>query len=114
MRKYLAKLIFNVSINHGADDSEFDNQMRIIQAFNAEDAFLKAREKGRNEEGTVSSSCGTIKWKFIDVSELYDLEELGDGSQLFSDTHKAADSRSYISYIRQRSMELQVKNCSFA
>jgi hypothetical protein len=114
MKKYLVKLIFNVSVNQGADNSEFDSQMRVIRAFSSEDAFYKAREAGRREEGTVQSPSGQVNWRFIDVCELYDLEELGDGDQVFSETRKYTDSQSYITYIRHRSMELQVKNCSFA
>jgi len=114
MKRYLVRLVFNVSVNHGADNSEFDSQMRVIRAFNSEDAFFKAREAGRREEGTVHSTCGVVNWQFIDVCDLYDLEELGDGDQVFSETQKYTDSQSYITYIRHKSMELQVKNCSFA
>ncbi len=115
MKLYLAKLMFNIHVDGSEGASEFDEQVRVIVSTNSEDAFYKARAIGKKEEETfVNNNNKLIAWKFIDVAEVYALDELKDGEQLYSCTHKTTDSDSYINYIRQKSMEIQVKNLTFA
>ncbi len=115
MQKYLAKLMFNINIDNGIDASQFDEQVRIIESRNLEDAFHKARSIGKKEEETfLNAENKLVNWEFIDVSDVYALEEVKDGEQVYSTTHKIKDNQSYISYIRQKSMEIQVKNLTFA
>lgn len=115
MQKYLAKLMFNINIDNGTDASQFDEQVRIIESHSVEDAFHKARGIGRKEEETfLNAENKLVNWEFIDVSEVYPLEQVKDGEQVYSTTHKIKDNRSFISYIRQKSMEIQVKSLTFA
>jgi Domain of unknown function (DUF4288) len=115
MKQYLTKLMFNIHIDDGNDASQFDEQIRIVQSESLEDAFHKARRIGKTEEETFMNSHNRpVRWQFIDVSDVYSLEELKDGEQLYSNTHKIKDTSSFIRYIRQRSMEIQAKNLTFA
>lgn len=115
MNRYLAKLIFMVNIENSKDNSEFDEQIRIIESRNLESAFNKARSIGKLEESTFKDSSNqNVSWKFIDVTEMYAIQELEDGAQLYSTTHKIQDCDSYLHYIRQKSIEIQVKNLIFA
>lgn len=115
MQKYLAKLMFNINIDNGTDASQFDEQIRIIESRNAEEAFHKARVIGKKEEETfLNNDNKIISWQFIDVAEVYTLENIKDGEQVYSNTHKIKDTGSYIQYIRQKSMEIQAKNLTFA
>jgi len=115
MEKYLAKLMFNISVNNGDDASEFDEQIRIIESRNLEDAFHKARVIGKKEEETFTDSDNKlVSWQFIDVSDVYPLKEVKDGEQVYSNTHKIKDTGSFIKFIRQKSMEIQAKNLTFA
>lgn len=115
MKKYLVKLMFNVNIDNGSNTSEFDEQIRVIEAHNLENAFYKARSIGRKEEETfLNNENKLVSWNFIDVAELYPLEEIKDGEQVYSNTRKIKDTNSFISYIRQKSMEIQAKNLTFA
>jgi hypothetical protein len=115
MKKYLAKLIFNVSIENSHEQAEFDEQIRIVESRNLEEAFYKARNIGRKEEETFSNQQQyKINWQFIDVAELYAIESVKDGEQLYSNTHKTNDAENFIQYIKQKSMEIQVKNLTFA
>ena len=115
MEKYLAKLIFNINIDNGRDASQFDEQIRIIESRSLEDAFYKARVIGKKEEETfMDSNKQLVSWEFIDVADVYPLEEVKDGGQVFSNTHKINDTGSFIKFIRQKSMEIQAKNLTFA
>ena len=94
---------------------EFDEQVRIIESGSMESAFYKARSIGRSEEETFTDiNKNKFSWKFIDVSEIYAVSEVKDGEQLYSNTHHTNDSNSFMQYIRQKSMEIQTKNLTFA
>ncbi len=115
MKRYLVKLMFNINIDNGNHNSQFDEQVRVIEAHNAEDAFFKARSIGRKEEESfLNNDKQLVKWQFIDVAEVYPLEHVKDGEQIYSTTRKIKDTTSFISYIRQKSMEIQAKNLTFA
>jgi hypothetical protein len=115
MKTYLAKLVFNVSVDNLPNASEFDEQIRIVEAATLESAFHKARSIGRQEEETfVNLSNRLISWQFIDVAEVYSLESVKDGEQVYSSTHTMSDPGSYIQYVRRKSMEIQAKNLTFA
>jgi hypothetical protein len=115
MKQYLVKLMFNINIDNGNNTSQFDEQMRVVEAHSSEDAFFKARAIGKKEEETfLDSDNKLISWHFIDVAEIYPLENIKDGEQVFSNTRKIKDTRSFISFIRQKSMEIQAKNLTFA
>ena len=114
MAQYLAKLMFNIHIEDGENNSQFDEQIRLIESHTFEGAFQKARCIGRHEE-TVFLNQGNkkITWKFIDVVELFPLQEFSDGEQLFSITHEDQNADTLINYIREKSMEVQVKSLTF-
>lgn len=115
MEKYLAKLIFNINVDNGTDASQFDEQIRIIESRSLEDAFHKARVIGKKEEETfMDSENRLVSWEFIDVSDVYPLQEVKDGGQVYSNTHNIKDAGSFIKFIHQKSMEIQAKNLTFA
>jgi hypothetical protein len=114
MKTYLARLTFSVSVGNDKN-SEFDEQIRVIESSSSESALYKARALGKKEEESFTDTQGkTIRWRFIDVSDIYRIDGLSDGSQLYSTSHKVADADSYINYIRNKSMEIQAKNLTFA
>ncbi len=115
MKKFLAKLMFNINIDNGSHTSQFDEQIRIIESGSIESAFQKARIMGKKEEETfVNSNKELVHWKFIDVMDLYELDSLKDGEQVYSNTHEKTDTQSFISYIKQKAMVFQAKNLTFA
>ncbi len=115
MQRYLAKLVFNINIDNGNHASQFDEQIRIVESNSLENAFHKARTIGRKEEEVfINQDNKNVNWKFIDVLDLYPLEELKDGDQVYSLTHENEDSKSFINYIRSKSMLIQAKSLTFA
>ena len=114
MNLYLSKLVFNIIIE-GKEIQQFDEQIRIIQAQNLESAFLKARVLGKKEEELfLNEKKQQVNWKFIDVMDIYALDEFEDGQQLYSNTHELSDAESFIKYTREKSMLLQTNFLTFA
>jgi hypothetical protein len=115
MNRYLAKLMFNINIDNGKHASQFDEQTRLIEARSFEDAFHKARYIGKQEEETfVNNDNQLVEWKFIDVADLFPLDEVKDGGQVYSSTIEKDDASAFIRFIRQKSMVIQTKNLTFA
>lgn len=115
MKRYLAKLVFNISIDNGSHASQFDEQIRVVESQNMENAFHKARHIGKQEEETfMNKDNKPVNWKFIDVLDVYPLESLKDGEQVYSVTHEQEDTNSFINYIKRKSMVIQAKTLTFA
>lgn len=115
MNSYVAKLVFNIIIENKNTTSQFDEQVRIIKAKNLQEAFIKAKSLGKQEEETfINKNNDVIKWKFIDINGLYSLQELQDGEQIYSQTHETEHSESFINFIREKAMLIQTNFLTFA
>jgi len=115
MKRYLVKLMFNINIDNGNHNSQFDEQIRIVESYGMENAFHKARSMGKKEEETfVNTDNKLVQWQFIDVVDIYELDTIKDGEQVYSNTHEKDDTNSFINYIRQKAMVIQAKNLTFA
>jgi hypothetical protein len=115
MKTYLARLMFSIQLEDGSGKPEFDEQVRLIESVSLDGALYKARAIGKKEEETITDQHNRkIRWQFIDVRDLYLLETVNDGEQLYSTSLEVADPDSYISFIRNKSMEIQAKTLTFA
>lgn len=111
---YITKLIFSINVPSSAV-AQFDEQLRMIEAASPEEAFFKARALGKSEEDTfINSNSKTISWKFIDVIELFPIENLKDGSEIYSTTYEAEEAESYIKFVRHKAMIIQSESLVFA
>lgn len=115
MNWYLAKLVFNINIDNGNHNTQFDEQTRLIQASNIDAAFFKARKLGKqHEESFVNKENTLVEWKFIDVTGIYALNQAIDGEEIYSTTHEADNAKTFINYVKQKSMLIQAKSLTFA
>jgi hypothetical protein len=115
MNSYLAKLMFNIKIGEQNQTSNFDEQIRLLNSTDFANAFLKARNMGKQEEELfLNTENLPVKWEFIDVIEIYPLENVKDGEALFSITHENENAEAFINYIRHKSMMIQTKCLTFA
>ena len=107
MNWYLAKVVYRILCGEGNHLAQFDEQLRLIQAGNKEEAFLKAQTIGRNEEETFyNSKEQLVKWEFINVSELYQLSELIDGAELYSRIEEKENADAYMYTVNQKAENL--------
>jgi hypothetical protein len=80
-----------------------------------ESAFQKARNIGKKEEEIfINNESKIVNWQFIDVADVYELESLKDGEQVYSTTHENTERHAFINYIRQKAMVIQAKSLTFA
>ena len=85
MNWYLSKLVFRIICGEGAHTPQFDEQLRLIEALNENEAFQKASTIGKLEQDEFfNQQQKLVQWKFINVAELYKLSGLMDGAELYS------------------------------
>lgn len=115
MNWYIVKIVFNIQINNSDNQSQFDEQLRLVEAPTAIDAFMNARVIGKKEEEVFKNEKGEdVCWKFIDVTEIELLKEFKNGAELYSFTHEHKESDDYINFIRLKAQLLQTRHAVFA
>ena len=103
MKWYVAKMIFKIVSGAGEHKAQFDEQVRLITAENAEQAYKKAAVKGLHEEDSfLNHQQETVKWQYIAVAELEELKELKDGIEIFSRIEDDVDESQYINMVKHK------------
>lgn len=106
MNWYIAKVIFQISA--GSVMAQFDEHLRLIQAYDLEDAIFKARLLGITEEDQfLNEKKDLVKWEFVNVSDVRPLEELSHGAELYSFIHETNEAKHYIREVHRRAQALQ-------
>ncbi|HXB39353.1 MAG TPA: DUF4288 domain-containing protein [Bacteroidia bacterium] len=108
MNKYIAKTVFQIISGKGEHRPQFDEQLRVIEAKDEKEALRKAREKGRNEEDSFPNNENeTVKWKFIEVTDLMRIENMSDGAEIYSRIEEADDAAQYITVAKQKARTIE-------
>lgn len=108
MNWYISKIVFRISADNTQQKPQFDEQLRLIAADSAEEAFLKARVIGIGEEDSfLNNKKNTVRWEFINVSEIVPLKKLEDGMEIYSQIHETEEDRSYIHCVHQKAIFLR-------
>ena len=114
MNSYLVKLVYQIICGEGLHTPQFDEQLRFVAAINQEEALRKARRIGQQEaEVFYNSREQLVQWKFIDAPEIYSLDELRDGAEVFSQIRETDDPDSYCSFVHHKAGQLCKRPASF-
>lgn len=106
MKWYLSKIVFQIC---ASNRPQFDEHLRLVQADSFEEALLKARMIGLNEEATfINDKQKMVKWEFVNVSEIIPMQELKDGVEVYSQIHEPEESNRYVHYVHQKAASLQL------
>lgn len=109
VRLYLVKLVFNIVASNPIKRNQFEEQLRLVEAENMEEAFLKARALGIGQEETIErKGMPAIRWEFVDVADLIAVPELSNGAEIYSQIHETEESREYIHNVHQRGMAIRL------
>ena len=113
MKWYLAKMVFRIICGQGEHTPQFDEQLRLVAGNNKEDAFKKAQEMGYKEQDTFyNRKEQLVQWQFINISELYLLNELIDGAELYSRIEEKENADAYIYTVNQKASNLFLNHSS--
>ena len=109
MNWYITKIVFNIKAENNVTNSQFDEQIRLVKAESREEAFMKARVIGLNEEDTFyNDKMKLVKWEFVNVAEVFALNRLDDGIELYSRIHETEEATSYINVIHQKAIAIRM------
>jgi hypothetical protein len=107
MNWYLAKMVFRIICGDGQHTAQFDEQLRLISAKNREEAFHKAQALGGQEEEVFFNlQQQLVKWEFIGACELYPLQGLIDGAEIYSRIEEKDNADGYLHILRKKTEQL--------
>lgn len=111
MSWYLAKMVFRIICGDGNHTAQFDEQLRLITAGSKEEAFHKAQVLGgKEEEIFFNQNQQLVQWQFISVSELYLLNELIDGAEVYSRIEETDDADGYLKFVHAKAEHIRFGN----
>jgi hypothetical protein len=109
MKWYISKLVFQIICGDGKHAAQFDEQLRLVQAINEDEAFELATELGVNEtDSFYNQQNQLVQWKFINICELYELS-LIEGAELHSRITEAGDAHDYINLVHAKAQHIKQK-----
>src|SRR5215470_2595520 len=108
MSWYLTKIVYRIICGQGNHTAQFDEQLRLIQAESAQEAFEKSTLLGQREEDKFfNEEQKLVQWKFINVSELYKLSGLLDGAELYSRIQETDNADLYIELTNKKAAHIR-------
>jgi hypothetical protein len=105
MNWYVVKLVFRITPGEGRTAGQFDEHLRLIRAESLEQAYGKAKLLGIREEST-SEGSGPANREFVNIAELHLLQDLCDGTEVYSRVHEVSVPGDYVQWIHQQAATL--------
>lgn len=107
MKWYLAKLVYQIVCGDGNHTPQFDEQLRVVMADDELHAFQKARSIGeREQDDFFNTQNKPVRWKFIDVPELYAMNTMVDGAEMYSKIREEDSADIYIRVTQMKAAHL--------
>lgn len=111
MNWYLAKIVFQIICGNGQHQPQFDEQLRLIAATDEPEAYAKAKNVGEGKQQSfLNQQQKLVQWIFINVSELFRLDNLVDGAEVYSKIEEPGNPELYISLVNKKALSLQSGN----
>ena len=115
MNWYIAKLVYQIMIDNGEYAPQFEEQLRLIQGADQQDALQKASALGDQEESLFYNYRDEpVYWKFIDVAELRPIRELNDGLQLDSHIRQPEYAENYLALMLSKAESIRAEESLIA
>lgn len=100
---FAARLVFEIVTEKVPDKSQFEEQIRLIQAISMDDAYRKSIRYGASEEtGLQNISGGSVSWVFRGVAGLTPLQNLHDGIEIHYRIEETDQPEQYRNWISSR------------
>lgn len=105
MNWYIAKLIFRIVCGNGNHQAQFDEQLRLINAVDENHALEKVRQIINQEQvDFLNTNQQTVRWEFINLTDLYKIDEIKDGVELYYNILEVDDANEYIEASNQKAL----------
>lgn len=109
MKWFLVKLVYRIVCGEGIHTPQFDEQLRLVMAGDEGEAFSKATLIGiKEQESFFNQHQQLVQWQFVNVSELYLLNDLVDGAEMYSHINEVEDADAYTSFVHHKAAFLRL------
>lgn len=103
MKWFVLRYIFQIISGDGNYASQFDEQLRLISAEDAAEAWSKGESQAANFHRPFRNCHGElVKWEFICIADLYEIETPCDGSEIASVLHEPKDMTRFLEELKRR------------
>jgi hypothetical protein len=108
---YAARLILKCTVGNQISDFLYDEQVRLIKADTADEAYSKALQLGREEESDYQNNeKERVRWSFEGLFDLDRIDKLEDGAEITSKRFRANSSHSLVVSKQQLSVYFSQAN----
>jgi hypothetical protein len=108
MSWFLAKIVYRIICGNGEHTPQFDEQLRLIEAQDANEAFTKAHAIGEQEqESFLNQQKSLVQWQFVNVSELYKISALIDGAELYAKVQETDNAEIYMQLVHKKAEHIR-------
>ena len=108
MNWFLAKIVYRIICGNGEHTPQFDEQLRLIEAEDADKAFEKAHAIGKQEqESFLNQQQHLVQWQFVNVSELYRISALIDGAELYAKVQETDNADIYMQLVHKKAEHIK-------
>jgi len=109
MNWYIAKLIFQIESTEAKNQSQFDEQIRLIEAATEQEALQKSMSLGEQEQHILpDGSRNSVRWNFVHVTELFKLNQLADGAEIYYKITEPENPKRYLDSIAKKAKLIQL------
>ncbi len=112
MNWYLVKMVYRIQCGISEHKAQFEEQLRLVFSDDANSALEKAKQIGINESSSNGAIGAVVHWKFINVSEIYQLNKMIDGAEIHSSLKEQENGALYeqITHKRAESLRQNIKH----
>ena len=111
MNWFLAKIVYRIVCGEGDHTAQFDEQLRLVQAADENEAFDKAKAIGEQEqEMFLNQQQKLVTWQFVNVCELYKISALIDGAELYSRIQETDNAELYMELVHKKAAHIKANN----
>jgi len=107
MHWYMTKIVYRIICGNGSHKPQFEEQLRLIRASDKKEAFERAKLFGEQFElSLINEKNQPVKWVFINISELYKLPDLNDGTEIYSHLSEADHAGTFIEMTNKKAEQI--------
>ncbi len=103
-------MVYQIICGDGRHAAQFDEQLRLIAANDADEAFAHACRMGyQEEESFLNQKNEWVRWQFVNVMELLRLHQVMDGAEIYSRINEVEDADAYIRLVHHKAESIRDK-----
>lgn len=115
MKWFIVKYLYQIVIAEREHNGQFDEQTRLIVAFDRSEALLKAERLAVGFHQVFENCNGEqVQWKFVCIEGLRQIDAPYDGQEICSSLYEPEDVPEFLNdaYKQSQYMELELMDCA--